>query len=69
MGKATIYDYQALERLFTEHADPQLIADRVQTLLYFWHREMHPTTTGALEEEYQSMIRLKLALRETKPVK
>ena len=63
------YDHDPLEKLFTEHADPQLIADQMQTLLYFWHREIHPAAIEALEDEYQSMIRLKLALRETKPVK
>lgn len=63
------FSYQSLEKLFTEHADPQLLADQVQTLLYFWHRDMEPATLKALEEERQSMIRLKLALRETKPVK
>jgi hypothetical protein len=63
------YDHDPLEKLFTEHADPRLIADHVQTLLYFWHRDMEPATFKALEEERQSMRRLKLAVRETKPVK
>ena len=47
----------------------QLLAEQMQTLLYFWRREIQPAAIEALEEEYQSMIRLKLALRETKPVK
>ena len=63
------YDYRALDRFFIEHGSPQLLADQVQTLLYFWHRDMAPATLKALEEERQSMIRLKLVLRETKPVK
>lgn len=64
-----LYSYEALEKLFSEHGSPQLIADQMQTLLYFWRREIDPTAIEALEEEYRSMIRLKLALREIKPIK
>jgi hypothetical protein len=69
MGKPYLYTYCTLAKLFAEHADPQLLADQVQTLFYFCHRDMAPATLKALEEERQSKIRLKLALRETKPVK
>lgn len=69
MDEATSYSFQALEKLFIEHSSPQLLADQMQTLLYFWHREIQPADIEALEEEYQSMIRLKLALRETKPIR
>jgi hypothetical protein len=63
------YDHEPLEKLFSEYCSPQLIADQMQTLFYFWHRDIDPATLKALEEEHQSMIRLKLALRKTKPVK
>ena len=63
------YDHDPLEKLFIEHSSPQLLADQMQTLLYFWRREIPSPFIEALEEEYQSMIRLKLALRETKPAK
>lgn len=63
------YDHDSLENLFIEHSSPQILADQMQTLLYFWRREIQPAAIEALEEEYKSMIRLKLALRETKPVK
>lgn len=63
------YDHDPLEKLFIEHSSPQILADQMQILLYFWRREIQPAAVEALEEEYHSMIRLKLALRETKPVK
>ena len=63
------YNHDPLEKLFIEHASPQILADQMQTLLYFWRREIQPAAIEALEEEYQGIVRLKLALRETKPVK
>lgn len=63
------YDHDPLEKLFIEHGSPQFIADQVQTLLYFWRREMPAPSLEALEEEYQTMVRLKLTLRATKPIK
>jgi hypothetical protein len=63
------YDHDPLEKLFTEQADPLLIVDHLQTFLYVSRREMSPETFEALDEEHRSLAMLKLALRETKPVK
>jgi hypothetical protein len=64
-----LYDFAPIEQLFTEHHGPQLIADHIQTFLYATRREMSPETLEVLDEEHHSLIRLKLALRKTKPLK
>lgn len=46
------YDHDPLEKLFIEHSSPQLLAEQMQTLLYFWRREVQPAAIEALEEEY-----------------
>jgi hypothetical protein len=64
-----LYDLSPLEHLFLYHHGPQLFADHLQTFLYVSRREMSPETFEALDEEHRSLVMLKLALRETKPVK